>query len=138
MVEPATILDPAERAQFGQAFPAVANDEDGSWRTAYATTLFLPADTVRREEIIAEMAAVPAEVAAAMVRAMEQFDGATPLDQVQVPLLAIYARDAEANLRDTCPTITLGQTVGSQHFSQLQVPEQVNLMIERFLAINDL
>ena len=79
-----------------------------------------------------------AAVAAAMVRAMERFEGATPLDQVQVPLLAIYARDAEANLRDSCPTITLGETVGSQHFNQLQVPEQVNLMIERFLAINHL
>ena len=27
------------------------------------------------------------------------------------------------------------QTVGSGHFNQLEVPEQVNAMIERFLAI---
>jgi pimeloyl-ACP methyl ester carboxylesterase len=30
-----------------------------------------------------------------------------------------------------------GQTVGAGHFIQLEVPEQVNAMIERFLAITD-
>jgi hypothetical protein len=68
------------------------------------------------------MAAVPADVAAAMVRAMEQFDSASPLGQVQVPLLAIYARDAEANLREGCPTITLGQTVGPSTSTSSRYP----------------
>jgi hypothetical protein len=36
------------------------------------------------------------------------------------------------------PTITIGQTVGSGRFNQLEVPVQVNLMIERFLSINQL
>ena len=34
------------------------------------------------------------------------------------------------------PAITIGQTVGAGHFLQLEVPEQVNLMIERFLSVN--
>jgi hypothetical protein len=37
-----------------------------------------------------------------------------------------------------CPTITIGQTVGSGHFNQIEVPDQVNMMIERFLAVNAL
>jgi hypothetical protein len=34
-----------------------------------------------------------------------------------------------------CPQLTFGQTVGSGHFCQLEVPDQVNAMIEHFLAI---
>ena len=31
--------------------------------------------------------------------------------------------------------ILYGKTVGSGHFCQLEVPEQVNAMIDRFLAV---
>ena len=33
------------------------------------------------------------------------------------------------------PDLEVGITVGAGHFIQLEVPEQVNAMIERFLAI---
>ena len=34
-----------------------------------------------------------------------------------------------------CPRLAFGQTVGSGHFCQLEMPDQVNAMIERFVAI---
>ena len=33
------------------------------------------------------------------------------------------------------PQLFYGQTVGSGHFCQLEVPEQINAMIDRFLAV---
>jgi pimeloyl-ACP methyl ester carboxylesterase len=33
------------------------------------------------------------------------------------------------------PDILYGKTVGSGHFCQLEVPEQINAMIDRFLAL---
>ena len=39
-----------------------------------------------------------------------------------------------AFLLDANPTIVTGQTVGAGHFHQLDVPDQLNSMIERFLA----
>lgn len=36
------------------------------------------------------------------------------------------------------PKLACGQTVGSDHFCQLEVPEQVNAMLDRFLAVNRL
>ena len=39
-----------------------------------------------------------------------------------------------AALRALNPVLRTGQTVGAGHFNQLEVPEQVNAMIERFLV----
>jgi hypothetical protein len=38
-------------------------------------------------------------------------------------------------VRELLPELAFGQTVGSGHFCQLEVPDQVNTMIDRFLAI---
>jgi pimeloyl-ACP methyl ester carboxylesterase len=34
------------------------------------------------------------------------------------------------------PDLEVGITVGAGHFHQLEVPEQVNAMLERFLAVS--
>lgn len=139
MVDPAPIVNPQIKAFIGQGADAVAKDEDGSWRTTFVGGMFLPSDTVRRREIIRGMSGLPPAVAAACLRAIEQFDGVGALGAVEVPLLTIGSAsptDTAVDLRSACPTITIGQTVGSGHFNQLEVADQVNLMIERFLAIN--
>ena len=38
-----------------------------------------------------------------------------------------------ARLRELCPQVVTGKTVASGHFHQLEVPEQINAMIDRFL-----
>jgi pimeloyl-ACP methyl ester carboxylesterase len=53
------------------------------------------------------------------------------------PLLAIYAGLFPVNLaevRALVPGAQVGQTVGSGHFNMVEVPEQVNAMIDRFMA----
>ena len=60
---------------------------------------------------------------------------------ISVPLLSIGSAsptNCPSELLAACPSIVIGQTVGAVHFNQLEVPEQVNLMIERYLAINDM
>jgi pimeloyl-ACP methyl ester carboxylesterase len=37
--------------------------------------------------------------------------------------------------RPQFPDILYGKTVGSGHFCQLEVPEQINAMIDRFLTL---
>ncbi|MCU1427770.1 MAG: alpha/beta hydrolase, partial [Actinomycetia bacterium] len=139
MVDPAPIVGESLNAFLGQAANEMETDTDGSWRTAFVKGMFLPTDTARCDEIVAGMTKLPPAIAAAAIRALSTFDGVAALGKVEVPLLSIgasFPTDAAVDLRGACPTITIGQTVGAGHFNQLEVPDQVNHMIERFLAIN--
>ena len=40
-----------------------------------------------------------------------------------------------ARVKELCPQVMVGQTIGAGHFHQLVVPDQVNAMIDRFLAV---
>jgi pimeloyl-ACP methyl ester carboxylesterase len=139
MVDPPPIVDEERKAFFRDSFDAVANDDDCSWRRRFVEGMFLPTDTARRQDIVDGMTQLPPKIAAASLRSIADFDGVAALQAVDVPLLSIGSAepsDTAADLRSACPTITIGQTVGSGHFIQLEVPGQVNPMIERFLAIN--
>ena len=135
LVDPAPILEGRGKAFFARSVPAVAADEDGSWRAAFAARLFGPDDTARREETIGGVRATPLPIAAAAWQAIADFDGAAVLPRVRVPVLLISAGEPEAGVADLLQNVTLGRTVGAGHFIQLEVPDQVNAMIERFLAI---
>jgi len=141
MIDPAPITNEAAKAFFRESFDAVSADDDRSWRTAFVSGLFLPTDMARRAAIIQEMPAVSPRTAAALIRGMGEFDGASALGKVRVPVLSIGSAvpaNEPADLRSACPAITIGQTAGAGHFIQLEVPEQVNAMIEQFMAINSL
>jgi pimeloyl-ACP methyl ester carboxylesterase len=138
MIDPAPITNTAAKKFFLDSAAAVAADQSGSWRRSFVASMFLPGDRVRRAAILSGMAQVPPEAAAAMMRAMGEFDGAAALAAAAVPVLSIGSAvpaNKSADLRALCPSIVIGQTVGAGHFLQLEVPEQVNPMIERFLAI---
>jgi pimeloyl-ACP methyl ester carboxylesterase len=141
MVEPAPITNDTAKTFFLDSVAAVRGDDDRSWRTAFIEGMFLGTDTVRREAILNEMLDVSPGIAAALMRAMGEFNGASALSKTSVPVLSIGSAvpaNKSADLRRLCPPITIGQTVGAGHFNHLEVPQQVNAMIERFLAINDL
>ena len=141
MVDPAPITNESAKAYFRESVDVVRGDEDRSWRTSFVKGMFLPTDVARREAIIAGFPAVAPGIAAALLRAMGEFDGASVLGGAAVPVLSIGSAvpaNSAADLRRACPAITIGQAVGAGHFIQLEVPNQVNAMIERFLTVTDL
>jgi pimeloyl-ACP methyl ester carboxylesterase len=137
LVDPAPVVSERGRSYFARSVAEVAADTDGSWRRRFVTGLFGPADTVRRRETIAGAGHAPVAIAAEAMRAMAEFDGAAALEAVRVPVLLISAGETESGLRGR-GGLTFGRTVGAGHFNQLEVPDQVNPMIERFLAVNGL
>ena len=108
-------------------------------RKMVAEMLFLPTDDpARKARIMDAMSAAPQHV---MASAFENIFGDTVATAAacKVPLLILMAAEPLSDvvrLRQVCPNVVIGQTVGAGHFHQLEVPDQVNAMIDRFLAVS--
>ncbi len=108
-------------------------------RKMVAEMLFLPTDDpARKARIIDAMSSAPQHV---MASAFENIFGDTAVTAAacKVPLLILMAAQPLSDvvrLRQVCSNVVIGQTVGAGHFHQLEVPDQVNAMIDRFLAVS--
>jgi pimeloyl-ACP methyl ester carboxylesterase len=89
--------------------------------------------------VVETMAAAPAHVFQAMGSGVLAFDSLAAAQRCAVPGLLVLA--ARPSFLDTAALDTLpahwqvARVVGSGHFVQLVVPDQVNAMIDRFLAL---
>jgi pimeloyl-ACP methyl ester carboxylesterase len=85
------------------------------------------------------MCGVPLPIAAAVIHGVNAWNGVGALAECTVPTLmlrsALGASPDGVRLRAIKPDLQVGITVGAGHFHQLEVPEQVNAMIERFLQL---
>jgi pimeloyl-ACP methyl ester carboxylesterase len=93
-------------------------------------------DPIRRAEITQGMLATPRHVMASSISNISACDLISAAQASSVPLLYIQAasdREGLEELAALCPGAVIARTAGSGHFNQLEVPEQVNAMIERFL-----
>jgi pimeloyl-ACP methyl ester carboxylesterase len=89
--------------------------------------------------IVETMCAVPLGVAAAMIRGVTRWNGVAALAMCPVPVLmlgsALHGSNTPERLQLLNGRLHFGYTVGAGHFHQLEAPDQVNAMIERFLQI---
>jgi pimeloyl-ACP methyl ester carboxylesterase len=96
-------------------------------------------DPAVAKEIAGVMSSARQQVAVDAITSVMTWSGADALRACTVPVLTIAAEaggfgDASA-LKAECPQLMTAQTVGAGHFNQVFVADQVNAMIERFLAI---
>ena len=107
----------------------------------FADGLFSPWDDVeRRRRIVEDMASTPQQVAASVVSNVIDWRREEILPRCHVPALYIAARHRPEfpQIQELYPAMAYGQVVGAGHFPHLDVPEQVNPMIERFLRMHNL
>jgi len=136
IVPPQELLD-------GIATPTIAALRGPDYREVQrklvAEALFLPTDDpVRKARIVDDMSSAPQHVMASAFAGIF-CDTAASVAACKVPLLILMAAQPLSDvirLRQACPSAVIGQTVGAGHFHQLEVPEQVNAMIDRFLAVS--
>jgi pimeloyl-ACP methyl ester carboxylesterase len=98
--------------------------------------IFLPTDDkARSARLHGALLQTPQHVLAATWEQLLAHDSAAAAARCSLPLLyvgGVMPYD-EARLRELCPQVWIGRSVGAGHFPQLEVPDQVNPMIERFL-----
>lgn len=141
MIDSPVVRPAASRA----ALPAFVEALEGPDYRAAVTdyvdrVLFLPTDDPERKaRISASMPETPRHVMVGAIEGMRRFDPSRAAGRLRVPALYLAADETPLNdlprLSELVPTLLFGQTVGSGHFCQLEVPEQVNPMIGRFLAL---
>ena len=93
----------------------------------------------RAAEIITGIMQTPNEIALPSLAAVKAWLPRRRLLDCEQPVLCVHIRgggptDPTALVIDR-PNVMVAQTVGAGHFIQLEVPDQVNAMIERFLAV---
>jgi pimeloyl-ACP methyl ester carboxylesterase len=138
----ASFMEPARKmveSFRGADFRAVAR--------AQAVELYLDYDdTERRERLLAPVydahLKAPYHAAISVFENLLSYDPTPAAQAYQAPVaylaaavpLIEQASDLE-RFKTVCPQLTVAKTFGAGHFSPLEVPDQINAMIERFLAI---
>ena len=99
--------------------------------------MFEPHDDLARRAGIAEiMLGAPRHAALASLRAIASWDREAAIRKCKAPVLNIETRrPLDAAWAEFMPRAFQARTVGAGHFAQLEVPDQVNAMVRRFLEI---
>jgi pimeloyl-ACP methyl ester carboxylesterase len=112
--------------------------EYGQIARRFVEGMFLPTDDPeRRAWIIEGMTSAPQHVFCSAIEHVWSADLSAAAAACKVPALYIQAATPRPELGrfgELCPQLVVGRTVGAGHFNMLEVPDQVNAMIERFLA----
>lgn len=117
------------------------SDYRDALRSYVSHALAIPTDDRGRlADILADMTSVPQHVMISAFEGLRDHDPASSGLGLTCPALYIAANEPQprsdmTRLRELVPGLAYGQTVGSGHFCQLEVPDQVNAMIERFLTL---
>jgi pimeloyl-ACP methyl ester carboxylesterase len=126
-----------ELRPFAEALRTI--DYEGILRAA-TEKLFLPTDDpTRKEWISSAMAKTPSYVlASAYVNHITEYDASSAAERCRVPTAYIGSANPLGDItkfRAKCPHVIVGQTLGSGHFSPLEVPDQINSMLLRFVSL---
>jgi pimeloyl-ACP methyl ester carboxylesterase len=135
------LLPPPDFLQALESVPAALRSPDApAVIEQLAGSLFLSTDDPgRRTRLIAEMRSTSTEVAySAFMAHTVGYDPRPAIGSVRVP--AAYVRSmpfmSDLNrLQDAWPRLMIAHTLGSGHFAMLEVPKQINAMIERFASL---
>jgi pimeloyl-ACP methyl ester carboxylesterase len=132
---------PALREQRGALATALAGpDYASAFRSFAEARMFRPTDDPAiRADIVDALCAIPQRVLAPVFASVSEWSGEELAPQIRCPVLLVTAGEGlPADLtrtRELIADLELGRVVGAGHFAHVFAAEQVNAMIDRFLAV---
>ncbi len=142
MLDSAVVLPAAARAGIPRFLETLRGPNyAAAVRDFVAAVLFIPTDDpARKVRILDGMAGASQHMMISAYQGLAEYDADEARGRLVVPSLYIAADEPSpradiGRVRELIPQMLYGQTVGSGHFCQLEVPEQVNAMIDRFLKV---
>jgi pimeloyl-ACP methyl ester carboxylesterase len=140
LIDSPVMLTPEDVAARGSLVEALHGPDYRQAAAGYVrTALLIPTDDAERSSWIVEgMSAMPQHVMASAMRHIVACDSAAAAAVTKQPLLYIgaYRANGSEALRRVASQLMVGQTVGAGHFNMMEVPEQLNAMIDRFLELS--
>ncbi len=137
LLDPRPFVMPEELARMLEAVAESVEAGEMQFFRDFIGALFLPTSDPRLIRDVTElMVATPPHVIAAAGRGVARFDCLAAAARCRVPAMHIAAAqplNPPHLISEQLPGVVNGWTVGGGHFNQLEVPGQVNLMIEAFL-----
>jgi pimeloyl-ACP methyl ester carboxylesterase len=142
MIDSGVACPDATRKAAAEALPLLEGPDGPAHLRAIAErAFFLPTDdAARRAHILDVMGQAPKAVMVSGAEMIRDYNPSPAKGRLVAPALYIAADEPSARsdldrLKDLVPHVQTGRTVGSGHFCQLEVPDQVNAMIARFLLL---
>lgn len=135
----ALVVAPAEvMAQFAPLIGYLQSGDFHAVLRGFMTQLFGPHFPAKEREALLDR--LQGNASSVLVPALESvlaFDSAAAAKQCAMPILYVssgpWYTDV-ARFRQLSPALVTAQTVGAGHYFPLEIPSQVNAMIERFIA----
>jgi pimeloyl-ACP methyl ester carboxylesterase len=93
-------------------------------------------DPLERERLVSLITSCPQHVLVSALEGIMAFDSVAAAAGVKCPLLYVATSTTYTDmprLRELCPQLVTGQLVGCGHYFPVEVPEQLNAMVARFI-----
>ena len=127
------------KANFAAMLAQLGTPDFAATQRGLIETMFIEGhDPKLKARIIKEMTSAPEHISHECMRAIISMNSERAARRCKVPFLHIFATNPlgdSVRLKKLCPTATIAQTYGAGHFHQLEVPDQVNAMIDRFVRL---
>ncbi len=142
LIDPPIFMDASFIGEINAFIEALDNSETNSFITKLADDLFIDTDINNKE--IAKNAFLNAHKKSLqnIFRGLIKWDAdsADILKKIKCRTLCILTDEHHCSykkLREQAPHFEIGKVIGSKCWATLEVPEQVNAMIERFLKLSN-